>query len=62
MADRIRSGGHDAQAFEQLEDLADAVMSSSQTGDLVLVMGAGDVNRLWNLLQQMDDSDSIAAA
>jgi UDP-N-acetylmuramate--alanine ligase len=62
MADRIRANGHDAQAFEHLEDLADAVMSSSENGDLVLVMGAGDVNRLWHLLQQMHDSNSIAAA
>jgi len=35
-----------------LEELTDAVVERSQAGDLVLAMGAGDVNGLWGRLQQ----------
>jgi UDP-N-acetylmuramate--alanine ligase len=38
-----------------LDDLAEAVASRSRPGDLVLAMGAGDVNGLWSRLQQRED-------
>ncbi len=38
-----------------LEELADAVTRHSRPGDLVLAMGAGDVNSLWSRLQERDD-------
>ena len=62
MAEFIKAGGREVQAFNQLEELADGVMNCSTPGDLVLVMGAGDVNRLWGLLEQMQTNDGIAAA
>jgi UDP-N-acetylmuramate--alanine ligase len=51
-----------------LDELAAQVAAGSQEGDLVLAMGAGDVNSLWELLdrrQQAIDtacSDSTLAA
>ena len=62
MAEFIKAGGREVKAFNQLEELADGVMNWSTPGDLVLVMGAGDVNRLWGLLEQMQTNDGIAAA
>ena len=62
MAEFIKAGGREVKAFNQLEELADGVMNWSTPGDLVLVMGAGDVNRLWGLLEQMHTNDGIAAA
>ena len=38
-----------------LDDLAGAVATRSRPGDLVLAMGAGDVNGLWSRLQQRAD-------
>ena len=38
-----------------LEELTDAVVDRSQAGDLVLAMGAGDVNGLWGRLQKRED-------
>jgi UDP-N-acetylmuramate--alanine ligase len=38
-----------------LEELTDAVVDRSQAGDLVLAMGAGDVNGLWSRLQQRQE-------
>ena len=61
MAARIQANGGAAVACSHLEELAAAVMQRSQPGDLVLVMGAGDVNRLWELLQPELASDDIAA-
>jgi len=42
-----------------LDELADAVAARSQPGDLVLAMGAGDVNGLWSRLQQRHDPNSL---
>ena len=42
-------------ASSDLEALADAVALHSQAGDLVLAMGAGDVNSLWSRLQERQD-------
>lgn len=40
---------------DSLEQLADAVSERSLPGDLVLAMGAGDVNGLWGRLQNRED-------
>jgi UDP-N-acetylmuramate--alanine ligase len=40
-----------------LEDLAKQVADTSQSGDLVLAMGAGDVNGLWDRLTTMPHSN-----
>jgi UDP-N-acetylmuramate--alanine ligase len=40
---------------DSLEALADAVAARSLPGDLVLAMGAGDVNGLWGRLQLRED-------
>ena len=38
-----------------LEELTEAVANNSRAGDLVLAMGAGDVNGLWGRLQQRQE-------
>ena len=38
-----------------LDDLTEAVANNSRAGDLVLAMGAGDVNGLWGRLQQRQE-------
>ncbi len=38
-------------AFDTLDALTDAISNSSNSGDLVLAMGAGDVNSLWSRLE-----------
>ena len=40
---------------DSLEQLTDAVAARSLPGDLVLAMGAGDVNGLWGRLQKRED-------
>ena len=40
---------------DSLEELADAVAARSLPCDLVLAMGAGDVNGLWGRLQHCED-------
>ena len=42
-----------------LDDLAAVVAARSRPGDLVLAMGAGDVNGLWNRLQQRADPANL---
>jgi len=44
-----------------LDDLADQVGLSTVAGDLVLAMGAGDVNGLWNRLQRLEERQSPLA-
>jgi len=46
---------------ESLEHLAQQVASSTQRGDLVLAMGAGDVNSLWKQLDALDLHDGSPA-
>ena len=50
-----RAPGLPVAASPDLEALADAVALHSQPGDLVLAMGAGDVNSLWSRLQERHD-------
>jgi len=40
---------------DSLEELTDVVAERSLPGDLVLAMGAGDVNGLWGRLQNRED-------
>ncbi|MGA0161348.1 MAG: UDP-N-acetylmuramate--alanine ligase, partial [Vulcanococcus sp.] len=47
--------GLPVSAFDELETLADAIGQTSQAGDLVLAMGAGDVNSLWSRLEGRSD-------
>ena len=44
-----------------LDDLAERVVRSTVGGDLVLAMGAGDVNGLWNRLQSLEERQSPLA-
>lgn len=48
----IRSGTfpHRVTAAESLEQLVDQVAETSRPGDLLLAMGAGDINSLWSQL------------
>jgi UDP-N-acetylmuramate--alanine ligase len=48
---RQRAAGLAVEACTTLEDLAQRVGRASLPGDLVLAMGAGDVNGLWERLQ-----------
>jgi len=50
-----RAPGLSVVASPDLEALADAVALHSHPGDLVLAMGAGDVNSLWSRLQERPD-------
>ncbi len=44
---------------ETLEELAQQVATASRAGDLVLAMGAGDVNGLWERLNRLGSSDAL---
>ena len=44
---------------DTLDALAELVASSSQPGDLVLAMGAGDINGLWERLSRLDGGDGM---
>ncbi|MFM7634873.1 MAG: UDP-N-acetylmuramate--L-alanine ligase [Cyanobacteriota bacterium] len=50
------------QVCSQLDDLAVQVAHGSHAGDLVLVMGAGDVNGLWPRLERLQPLTAEAAA
>ena len=45
------------QAADSMDRLAELVASNSRSGDLVLAMGAGDVNSLWERLQRLGERD-----
>jgi UDP-N-acetylmuramate--alanine ligase len=45
-----------------LDDLAEAVANHSRPGDLVLAMGAGDVNGLWGRLQGLEAPAALPLA
>jgi UDP-N-acetylmuramate--alanine ligase len=49
------------QVATDLDQLAEQVIRHSQPGDLVLVMGAGDVNSLWDRLQSLTELGSPEA-
>ena len=50
------------QVCTSLDSLADQVARSSRDGDLVLAMGAGDVNGLWARLEQLQPLTAIDGA
>ena len=50
------------QVCTSLDGLADQVARSSRDGDLVLAMGAGDVNGLWARLEQLQPLTAIDGA
>lgn len=52
---RVEASGH-------LDDLAERVARRSEAGDLVLAMGAGDVNSLWDRLQQLGSREQPGPA
>jgi UDP-N-acetylmuramate--alanine ligase len=47
----------DVQVAASMEELASLVARVSRSGDLVLAMGAGDVNSLWDRLAAAADTD-----
>ena len=50
------------EASHDLSDLAERVANRTETGDLVLAMGAGDVNSLWDRLQRLPEPGLNAGA
>ena len=62
LAVKVQQAGHSARALADMGSLVDAVQQCSSAGDLVLVMGAGDVNQLWGRLQTSADQDGLATA
>jgi UDP-N-acetylmuramate--alanine ligase len=50
------------ESTDSLDQLARRVSETSRAGDLVLVMGAGDVNGLWSRLGQLPDGAEISAS
>ncbi|MFN7899548.1 MAG: UDP-N-acetylmuramate--L-alanine ligase [Synechococcaceae cyanobacterium] len=45
------------QVADSMDSLAELVADNSRPGDLVLAMGAGDVNSLWERLQRLGERD-----
>ncbi|MFM7733823.1 MAG: UDP-N-acetylmuramate--L-alanine ligase [Cyanobium sp.] len=52
----------EVQAADDLDQLVEQLAASSRTGDLVVAMGAGDVNSLWDLLGRRGEVQSAAVA
>ena len=50
------------QAADSLDQLVEQLAQASQRGDLVLAMGAGDVNSLWDRLARRGDTPPLLAA
>jgi len=62
LAQAIQHRGVKANAYSCLDELANALHTESRPGDLVLVMGAGDVNNIWDHLHNQSNNQSLAAA
>ncbi len=62
LAEQVQQAGQSARALADMDSLVEAVQESSNAGDLVLVMGAGDVNQLWGRLQSSADQKGLATA
>ena len=54
--------GLEVQVSASLDELASQIAACSRPGDLVLAMGAGDVNSLWDRLAALGDRPSAVAA
>ncbi|MFM7513208.1 MAG: UDP-N-acetylmuramate--L-alanine ligase [Cyanobium sp.] len=52
----------EVQAADDLDQLVEQLAASSRTGDLVVAMGAGDVNSLWDRLGRRGEVQSAAVA
>ena len=52
----------EVQVSASLDELASQIAACSQPGDLVLAMGAGDVNSLWERLAALGDRPTAVAA
>jgi UDP-N-acetylmuramate--alanine ligase len=59
---RARIPGRTVEASRDLQELAQQVAQLTEAGDLVLAMGAGDVNSLWDRLQSLESEASAATA
>ena len=62
LAMAIQENGQSARALADMNSLVEAVQQCSRAGDLVLVMGAGDVNQLWSKLESSADQEGLASA
>ena len=62
LAEQVQINGQSARAFADMDSLVEAVQEISNVGDLVLVMGAGDVNQLWDRMQADADRKGLATA
>ena len=62
LAEQVQINGQSARAFADMDSLVEAVQEVSNVGDLVLVMGAGDVNQLWDRMQADADRKGLATA
>jgi UDP-N-acetylmuramate--alanine ligase len=64
LAEAVRRHAPDlsVQAAESLDQLVEQLAQDSRRGDLVLAMGAGDVNSLWDRLGRRGDSPPGLAA
>ena len=62
LAAKVQINGQSSRAFADMESLVEAVQEISNEGDLVLVMGAGDVNQLWDRMQANADREGLATA
>jgi UDP-N-acetylmuramate--alanine ligase len=58
---RQRAPHLEVQVSASLDELAHHIAASSRPGDLVLAMGAGDVNSLWERLGALDDRATALA-
>jgi UDP-N-acetylmuramate--alanine ligase len=52
----------DVQAADDLDQLVEQLAASSRRGDLVVAMGAGDVNSLWDRLDRRGGVQSAPVA
>ncbi len=59
---QARIPGSTVLASRDLQELAHQVANLTEAGDLVLAMGAGDVNGLWDRLQSLEHPDSAPSA
>lgn len=62
LAQQLADLGCRALACPSLKSLASASLELSAPGDLLLVMGAGDVNRLWDHLEACHSEPGLPAA
>ena len=64
LAQAVRALAPDLEVLEaqNLDHLARQIAASSSPGDLVLAMGAGDVNGLWERLEALGDRPMALAA